>query len=196
MNAGCATSAPEFGGMLRTFQPGPEWTSVDPSAVVVPGDPLAAWTGPEECSLAIFRALPIPRPDAGALLADWANRLTGFPETRVLSQEVIRVRNRPAFRLEAVALGTGSKWAATSLGVSPSDPEKRLIPTRRVLVGIPEREGTYYVQWTYPERGQDRVKPAIEQHLRSLGASAAGAIQETAAGGSVSGPTPPPSGKD
>jgi hypothetical protein len=140
------------------------WTAagVAPS---VPGVLLAAWSGPENATLVLYRTLGVPAPNPEALARELANRLTNLPEARVLRAEAI---DGPGGRLafvEAVAPGDGGRLAPSGLGVARLDSGSP-IPTRQISVGRPGMARTLWLVAHYPDAAHERLGSVLEQTLR------------------------------
>lgn len=164
---GCQPSHPLTGAGLE-LNPPANWRPVDPKTRLVPGTPLAAWSGPQGSSLVIYTTLPIPGGTADAIAASLANRLTNLPELEVKTQKVVKIGDRPAARVEVVAPGTGDALAPSSVGKPMPSSGKALVATREIVVGLAGSDQTLYLSWTLPESSRDQILPEVEETLAKL----------------------------
>jgi hypothetical protein len=144
------------------------WRPVEPSTWMVPGTPLAAWSGPEGSSLVIYRALPFPGGTTEIIAEGLANRLTNLPELKLLVKRTEKVAGEPAARVEVVAPGSGDALAPSGAGVPVATGGKPLLPTRQVTVGFVRPGGALFLSWHMPESAHPRVAPEIEAALDRL----------------------------
>lgn len=155
-----------------TLAPPDSWRIAERSRWMVPGTPLAAWSGPDGSSLTVYRTLPAPGAPADALGDSLANRLTNLPELTLEVKRTEEIGGSPAARVEVVAPGMGDALAPSGVG-KPLAPEgKSLRPTRQVTVVIPRARGPLCLSWHMPEVAYSRLAPEIELTLRGLGLSA------------------------
>ncbi len=146
---------------------------------MVPGVPLAAWSGPEGSSLVVFRALPVPDGSAAILVEALANRLENLPELQVRDKRTESVGGMTAARVEVVAPGTGDALAASGVGTPIAPPGKTLIRTRQVTLGLARSEATLYLRWHAPESLFERIAPDIRATLDSIHPAARGQAQSS-----------------
>jgi hypothetical protein len=165
--AGCAGSGPP-GGDLARIRPPEGWQKADPAAFTVPGTPLAAWRGPAGSTLVLYRSLPSLSPSASSLAEEETNRLRNLPSIADEPPRTVSVGGRFAAHVEAVGPGTGDALAPSGAG-TPVAPEGRpLVPTRRLALGRPTPEGTYWLLWHYPEGARGRIEPQIGATVASI----------------------------
>jgi hypothetical protein len=144
------------------------WKRIEPPAAAVPGQPLAAWSGPEGALLVIYRELPNPGGSAAMVADALANRLENLPSLTIVEKRTESLAGSTAARVEVTAQGTGEALAPSGVG-KPIAPEgKTLLPTRQLTVGFVRNHGTYYLRWHAPESSYDRIKPEIRATLDSL----------------------------
>jgi len=170
---GCEPAGP-LGQAGVELTPPASWRSVKRSAWVVPGVPLAAWSGPDGSSLVLYRTLWVPGGTAEMLSEALGNRLENLPGLRLLVKRTETVDGRHAARVEAVAPGTGGALAASGMGTPLERAGKTLVPTRQVTVGFARPDNTLYLTWHIPESSYERIAPEIEATLESLRFSASG----------------------
>jgi hypothetical protein len=139
---------------------------------MVPGTPLAAWSGPKGSSLVVFRTLPAPGASADSLADGLANRLTNLPGLSLEVKRTEEIGGSRAGRVEAVAPGTGDALAPSGVGTPIAPEGKTLQPTRQVTVALPRANGPLYLSWHLPESAYSRVAPEIESTLKGLKLSA------------------------
>ena len=145
---------------------------------MVPGTPLAAWSGPEGSSLVVYRTLWVPNGSAKMLAEAMGNRLLNLPGLKLLVKQTEVAGGVPVARVEVTAPGTGDALAASGLG-EPIPPEgKVLFPTRRVMLALARPADTIYLTWHMPEKSYDQIEPDIRATLQTLRVD--------------SGPAPPP----
>lgn len=140
------------------------WTAAS-DAPSVPGVLLAAWSGPENATLTLYRTLGIPAPDPKPLALELANRLTNLPEARVLRAEAIDGPAGPLAFVEAIAPGDGGRLAPSGLGVARLESGSP-IPTRQISVGRPGVARTLWLVAHYPDAAHERLGPVLEKTLR------------------------------
>ncbi len=174
---GCSGPPPLTAAGLGTLTLPAGWTAADPSAFVVPGEPLAAWRGPEGASLVIFRDLWIPAPRPEALAIELAGRYRNLPGVTVASESVERLggpEGPEVARVEVTGPGTGDTWVAlgTDAGRLVAPPGRTLVPTRRIALGWPRADSTTWMYWHCPESGRDQLAQALDATLRSLAPAA------------------------
>jgi hypothetical protein len=170
-SGGCEPGTPlERAGL--TVSPPESWESVEDSRWMVPGTPLAAWSGPGGSSLVVYRALPAPGATAGSIAESLANRLTNLPGLSLEVKRTEEVGGVPAGRVEVVAPGTGDALAPSGAGTPIAPEGKTLLPTRQVTVVLPRANGPLYLCWHLPESAYPRFAPEIESTLKGLKLSA------------------------
>lgn len=146
------------------------WTPTDPAAFTVPGQPLAAWQGPEGATLVIFRNLWVPDPNPAALASELATRYRNMPGLGLQKESVQRLggpQGPEVARVEAIAPGNGRTWVSLGAGVAPPKPPEgqTLVPTRRIALGWPREDATTWFYWHVPESAHAQVVPAIDKIL-------------------------------
>jgi hypothetical protein len=171
--AGCQpTGALERAGLA--VSPPASWRPVKSPTREVPGVALAAWTGPDGSSLAIYRALPAPGCTPLMIADALANRMENLPELRLVLKRTETVAGTTAARVEVIAPGTGDALAPSAMGTPKAPDGKALIPTRQVTIGFLRPSGTTYFSWNAPESSYDRIAPEIEATLESIRFSTTG----------------------
>ncbi len=150
------------------LKPPTTWQPVHPTKWMVPGTPLAAWSGPDGSSLVIYRTLWVPNGSAEMLLEAQGNRLENLPGTKLLVKRVETIASLQAARIELIAPGTGGAVAPSGLGEPIQPPGGTLVPTRQVMLAFARPTETIYVTWHMPERAYDRIEPDIRATLESL----------------------------
>ena len=135
---------------------------------MVPGTPLAAWSGPDKSSLVVYRTLWVPGASAEMLAEALGNRLENLPGLKLLVKRTETVAGMPAARVEVVGPGTGATLAPSGIGEPISPPGTSLIPTRQVTLAFARPRATIYVTWHMPEASHDRIEPEIRTTLESL----------------------------
>jgi hypothetical protein len=135
---------------------------------MVPGAPLAAWSGPDGSSLVAYQTLWVPGGSAEMLAEALGNRLENLPELKLLAKRVETVAGVPAARVEVVAPGTGDALAPSGLGAPIEPSGKSLIPTRQVTLAFARPSGTIYLTWHMPEASHDRIEQEIRAAIDSL----------------------------
>jgi hypothetical protein len=143
---------------------------------MVPGVPLAAWSGPDGSSLVLYRSLPVPGGSATMVAESLANRLENLPELRLLVKRTEDLAGTAAARVEVVAPGTGDALAASGLGTPIAPAGKTLAPTRRVVLGFARPGQTLYLAWHMPESSYDRIAPEIQATLETLRFTSSGEL--------------------
>jgi hypothetical protein len=162
---GCNPGTPlERAGIA--LAPPASWHSVSASTWMVPGTPLAAWSGPDQSSLVIYRTLWVPGGSDEMLADALGNRLANLPGLKLVVKRSETVAGLPAARLEVIAPGTGGALAPSGLGEAPSGP--KLVPTRQVTLAFVRPTETIYLTWHTPESSYDRIEPDIRTTLQSL----------------------------
>jgi len=165
--AGCQPTGPlERAGLA--VNPPASWRRVESPTRQVPGVALAAWTGPDGSSLAIYRALPAPGCTPAMIAEALANRMENLPELRLVVKRTETVAGTTAARVEVVAPGTGNALAPSGIGTPKAPDGKTLIPTRQVTVGFLRPSGTIYLSWNGPEASYSRMAPDIDATLDSI----------------------------
>jgi hypothetical protein len=139
---------------------------------MVPGKPLAAWSGPEGSSLVVYRTLPWPGGTAEMIAESLATRLTNLPELKVAEKRLEKVAGLSAARVESVGAGNGDAFAPSGVGTPIATQGKPLISTRQVTLGIPRSDGTLFLSWHMPESVHEKLTPGIDATLASLHLSA------------------------
>ena len=150
------------------LKPPPSWKPMRPTKWLVPGTPLAAWSGPDGSSLVIYRTLWVPNGSAEMLLEAQGNRLENLPGTKVLAKRVETIAGVRAARIDLIAPGTGDAMAPSGLGEAIKPPDKALVPTRQVMLAFARPAETIYMTWHMPEGAYDRIEPDIRATLESL----------------------------
>jgi hypothetical protein len=151
-----------------TLSPEKSWHAQSRTTWMVPGTPLAAWSGPDGSSLVVYRTLWVPAGSAEMLAEALANRLGNLPGAKLLVKRTETVAGRAAARLELVAPGTGGALAASGLGTPIELPDKPLEPTRQLTLVFPRSKDTIYLTWHMPEKSHDRIEPEIRTTLQTL----------------------------
>jgi hypothetical protein len=135
---------------------------------MVPGKPLAAWSGPDGAALVLYRGLPVPGGSAGMLAEAIGNSLASLPELRLLVKRTESVAGVATARIEAVAPGTGDSLAPSGLG-KPSAPDgKPLVPTRQVTLAFVRPTETFYIVGHMPESSHDEIVPQLDAAFKTL----------------------------
>jgi hypothetical protein len=164
---GCSPGAPLARAGI-TLAPPASWHSKPPSTWMVPGTPLAAWSGPNGSSFVIYRTLWVPRGSAEMLAEALGNRLENLPGLKLLVKRSETTGGVPAARVEVIAPGTGDILAPSGLGEPIQLPSKTLTPTRQVTLAFARPTDTICLTWHTPEQSYDRIEPDIRAALRSL----------------------------
>ena len=144
------------------------WRAENRAKWMVPGTPLAAWSGPDGSSLVAYQTLWVPGGSAEMLVEAMGNRLESPPASKVLVKRVETVAGVPAARVEVVAPGTGDALAPSGLGTPIEPTGKSLIPTRQVTLAFARPSGTIYLTWHVPEASYARIEPDIRTAIDSL----------------------------
>ncbi len=168
VTAGCQTRpALERAGV--EVKPPSAWKAVSRTSYDVPGTPLAAWSGPRDASLVVYRTLPIPKGGAEALAEGYANRHQNLPGMKVVSRGVHNLgEGLRAARVVVVGPGAGDRFAPSGTGKPIPSGKEPLIPTRQVVFAIPRSDDTIWLCWHYPESAKDEITPQVETTLESL----------------------------
>jgi hypothetical protein len=135
---------------------------------MVPGTPLAAWTGPDGSSLVLYRTLPVPGSTATMLAEAVGNRLESLPQTELVVKQITTVGSAHAARVEAVGPGTGDALAQSGLGLPVAPQGKSLVPTRQVNFVFPRPSETICLTWHLPQRAHKRIAPDIEATVKTV----------------------------
>ncbi len=157
-----------------TLAPPGSWQRVDRLSYMVPGEPLAAWAGPDGASLVVYRTLWMPAGTAEMLAEALGNRLENLPGAKLLVKRTETAGGLTAARVELVAPGSGSAVAASGLGAPVEQPGKTLIPTRAITLGFARNDDTIYITWNLPDSLFERVAPEIQASIDSLRLSPGG----------------------
>jgi hypothetical protein len=165
--AGCRPTGPlERAGMA--VYPPPSWRPIKSSTKQVPGVALAAWAGPDDSSLVIYRDLPAPGCSPAMIAEALANRMENLTELRLVAKRTETIAGTTAARVEVVAPGTGNALAPSGIGTPKAPDGRTLIPTREVTIGFLRPSGTIYFSWNLPESSYGRIAPDIEAALKSI----------------------------
>ncbi|HEV3164631.1 MAG TPA: hypothetical protein VGZ22_11435 [Isosphaeraceae bacterium] len=162
-----------------TIAPPAGWLPIDPAKAIVPGTPLAAWSGPQGSSLVLYKTLPIPQGTAATVATDFTNRLTNLPGLEVKAQRTETWGGHEAARVEVVAPGTGDALAPSGTGTAIAPKGKTLVPTHRVALAFLRPTDTLWLTWHYPDSASAEIAPQIEATLRSLRLSQAAAASQS-----------------
>jgi hypothetical protein len=127
---------------------------------------LAAWSGPDNATLVVYRTLPIPAATPKALQREIEGRLGSLPEARIAFHGVAMIGPNTVARVDIVAPGTGGELAASGLGVPIAPKGRALVPTRRVVLAIPRESDTIWVACHYPE--SSAAPPNIEEITKGM----------------------------
>jgi hypothetical protein len=130
------------------------WRRIPPTAAMVPGVALAAWSGPEGSSLVVYRTLPAPGGSASTIAESLANRLENLPGLTIRDQRTETLAGTTAAWVEVTAPGTGDALTPSGVG-TPVAPEVRI-------------DATLYLRWHVPESSYDRMARDIRATLDSL----------------------------
>src|SRR5206468_136750 len=125
--------------------PPASWRRVDPSARMVPGLAMAAWTGPDGSSLVVYRTLPIPGGSAATIAEGLANRLENLPGLHIRVRRTETVAGTTAARVEVVGPGSGDAMAPSGAGTPIAPAGKPLTPTHQVTLGFVRPGDTLYL---------------------------------------------------
>ena len=145
-----------------------QWSPVPKDSRIVPGTPLAAWSGPSGSSLVVYTSLPIPEGQASALADQLATRLENLPGLRIVAAKTERIAGIESARVEVVAPGTGDALAPSGTGAPVSPSGSELVPTRRVMIGFIRPGDTLTLVWHAPEVAYASIEPQVEAMLKSL----------------------------
>jgi hypothetical protein len=165
--SGCQVRDPAARAGIEVNPPS-AWTRAKASSWMVPGVPLAAWSGPYGASLVLYRTLPVPGGSAASLAVALANRLENLPELSLRASRTETVAGVPAARVEVVAPGTGGALAPSGTGPPTAPPGEQLVPTHQITFGFVRPGETLYLSWHLPEASYDRLAPDIQATLESL----------------------------
>jgi hypothetical protein len=135
---------------------------------LVPGVPLAAWSGPDGSSLVVYRALAIPGGSGASIVEALANRLDHLPGLEIRERRVDQVAGTTAGRVEVTAPGIGVALAPSGAGTPVAPEGQSLVPTRQVTVALVRPDGTLYLTWHMPESAYARVAPDIQATLDTI----------------------------
>jgi hypothetical protein len=164
---GCNPAAPlERAGIA--LAPPASWHRERPLTWMVPGTPLAAWSGPDGSSFVIYRTLWVPGGSAEMLAEALGNRLDNLPGLKLVVKRTETAAGVQAARIEVIAPGTGDALAPSGLGEPITPPGKMLSPTRQVTLAFARPDHTIYLTWHIPQRSYDRIEPDIRATLQSL----------------------------
>jgi hypothetical protein len=155
--------------------PPASWQPVDRRTWMVPGDPLAAWSGPEGASLVVYRTLWVPGGTAEMLAEALGNRLENLPGSSLLVKRTETAGGLTAARVETVAPGAGNSVAPSGLGAAVIEPGKNLIPTRTITLAFARNSDTISITCNLPQSSYERIAPEIQAILQSLRLSPGGA---------------------
>jgi len=164
---GCQADSLMVGDRLDVRPPA-SWRVARLNLRPVPGEPIAAWSGPQGSTLIVYRALPIPGGTPESIATTLVHSLTNLPGIEIQSRRVQIVDGRAVARVEIIGPGTGDALAPSSTGKPTPPPGKSLIPTRELILGLPGREETLYFSWGIPESGREQLLPEIEATIASL----------------------------
>jgi hypothetical protein len=168
---GCQPTEPLIEAGISLSVPA-TWHPAERTRWMVPGEPLAAWNGPEGSSLVVYRTLPAPGATPGAIAEGLANRLMNLPELKVLAKGTEVLAGQPAARVEVVAPGFGDALAPSGVGMPTAIDGKTLVPTHEVIVGFQRAAGLLYLTCRAPEASYAKIAPDLEAVLGSLRLSA------------------------
>src|SRR5207248_3181479 len=166
LTLGCQQAGPSGLPGIELTPPG-SWRRAESSAWMVPGVPLAAWSGPDGSSLVVYRTIPVPGGSAAMIADGLANRLENLPGLQVRERGTESVAGTTAARVEVVAPGTGDALAPSSAGSPVAPADRPLMPTHQVTLGFVQPDRTLYFTWHVPESAYDRIKPEIQAALDS-----------------------------
>lgn len=145
------------------------WQPMGANHWKVPGQALAAWSGPQDSSFVIYQTMPVPGvPSSEVLSAALVNRLTNLPSLQILDHKPLTVGGIPAARIELVAQGFGDAIAPSGAGVPVSVDGKSLRPTRQTTVVISRRSSPLYLTWHAPESSWPEIAPEIDAILGKI----------------------------
>ncbi len=163
--SGCVGTNTESDARL-ILEPGSSWEPVDRQTYLVPGTPLAAWSGPGPSALIVYRTLPVPQGSAETSRTELSNRLLNLPELEIVVDQLESHWDLEVARVEVVAPGSGTRIAPTGLG-RPILDGVELIPTRRGEIILDQRGRRLHICWIYPESEHEQLGPLVEDLLRS-----------------------------
>ncbi len=164
---GCNPGTPIERAGIKLALPEP-WHSVRPATWMVPGTPLAAWSGPDGASFVVYRTLWVPEGSAEMLAEAMANQLGNLPGAKLLVKRTETSAGVPAARVEITAPGTGDALAPSGLGEPSKPPDKALTPTRQITLAFSRPADSIYLRWHMPAGSYDRIEPDIRSTLQSL----------------------------
>lgn len=161
---------------IVSLSPPPGWSERPLTDYSVPGEPLAAWSGPDRSSIVVFRTLPVPYATASRLARGEVGRFEAYPGASQLRSQVITLPGGlEAGRIEAVAPGTGDALTppVTGLAVNVDDPGsaeggQSLVPTRRITIVLPDPSGPIWIYWHFPESAHESMAPQVDAMIRTL----------------------------
>ncbi len=151
-----------------TLAPPSDWRAVSSSTWVVPGTPLAAWSGPDGASLVLYRRLPVPGGSAAMLAEAISNGLESLPDARLLVKKTETIAGADGARVEAVAPGTGDALAPSGLGKPVAPEGKSLVPTRQVTLAFARPSQTLYIVAHMLESAHDQIAPQFDAMLKTV----------------------------
>jgi hypothetical protein len=151
---GCGSHSPTTSDAIVAALALPAGWQPEPrsEAIVVPGDALAGWTGPEGARLVVYRTLYVPQATARSLANELATRLVNDPGVTLLQNETRRVGSHD--------VGCVSVEVSPPGGDSPG--------RRRDWVCLARDDGTYWLRWDYPASARGRFEAEIDRHIESL----------------------------
>ncbi|MDG3002674.1 hypothetical protein [Paludisphaera mucosa] len=169
LGSGCESASPTRGPLPTITLPA-AWKPADPATWRAPGTRLAAWSGPANSALIVYRTVPDPGGTAETVVETLFNRFTHLPGYDVRERRVETIAGVPAARVEIVAPGTGVEIAPSGLGEAAKarDGEPALTPTREITVGFPRPDGSLFLVWRLPESAHGQLGPEIESALATL----------------------------
>ncbi len=156
------------GGDAVRVEPPRSWKRVEATRWRVPGVAIAAWSGPENSSLVVYRTLPVPD-GAAAMIADaLVNRMEHLPGVEIRERRTEPVAGRTAARVELTAPGTGDALAPSGAGEFVVPEGQKPVSTRQVTIGFVRPDQTLYLRWHAPEASYDRIAGDVRSTLESL----------------------------
>jgi hypothetical protein len=164
---GCLPSgSPDGGGV--TLTPPSHWRATDPSSRLVPGRPVAAWSGPENSVLVVYKTLPMPGGTAAQAAHALATRLENLPGLTVVVNRTETIGGETLGRIEVVGPGTGDQLAPSSVGVAVAPPGQSLVPTRQITIFIVRPAETIQLSWSLPESAHEKLAADVQATLESI----------------------------
>jgi hypothetical protein len=142
---------------------------------MVPGRPLAAWSGPHGGSLVLYRTLPVPGGDAASVAEALANRLSNLPDLKVCVRRTEHVVGTTAARVEVIAPGTGDALAPSGTGPPTAPAGKSLVATHQVTLAFVRPDETLHLTWHVPEARFQELTGEIEATISALRFTSSGA---------------------